>query len=56
MEGELIQSQIKGMDRDVPIYLTFPTGWSYRRGYRQLREASLDRIREAIYQGIDPRD
>ena len=48
MEGELIRSQIKGIDRNVPIFLTFPTGWRYRRQYRQFRKASLDTIRTAI--------
>jgi hypothetical protein len=51
MEGELIQSQIKGIDRYVPIFLTFPTGWRYRKQYRQFRKASLDTIRTAICSG-----
>jgi len=48
MKGELIQSRIKGIDRYIPIYLTFPTGWRYHRQYRQIRKASLDTIRNAI--------
>ena len=48
MEGELIRSQIKGIDGDVPIFLTFPTGWRYRKGYRRFRKESLDTIRTAI--------
>jgi hypothetical protein len=51
VEGELIQSQIKGIDRYVPIFLTFPTGWRYRRQYRQFRKASLDTIKTAICSG-----
>ena len=51
MEGELIQSQIKGIDRYVPIFLTFPTGWRYRRQYMQFRKDSLDTIRTAICSG-----
>jgi hypothetical protein len=51
MEGELIQSQIAGIERYVPIFLTFPTGWRYHRQYRQLRKASLDTIRTAICSG-----
>jgi hypothetical protein len=51
VESELIQSQIKGIDRYVPIFLTFPTGWRYRRQYRQFRKASLDTIRTAICSG-----
>ena len=51
MEGGPIQSQIRGIDRYVPIFLTFPTGWRYRRQYRQFRKASLDTIRTAICSG-----
>jgi hypothetical protein len=46
MEGELIQSQIKGIGKSVPIFLTFPTGWRYCP--RKFRTASLDTIRTAI--------
>jgi hypothetical protein len=49
MEGELIQSQIKGIERYVPIFLTSPTGWRYCP--RQFRKASLDTIRTAICSG-----
>jgi hypothetical protein len=48
VDGELIQSLIKGTDRYVPIFLTFPTGWRYRKQYRELRKASLDTIKTAI--------
>jgi hypothetical protein len=47
-EGELVQSQVKGIDRYVPIFLTFPTGWRYHTQYRQFRKLSLDTIRTAI--------
>jgi hypothetical protein len=50
-EGELIQSQLGGIDRHVPIFLTFPTGWRYHPQYKQLRSASLDVIRSAICDG-----
>ena len=52
LEGELIQSQIKGIDGDVPIFLTFPTGWRYRKGYMQFRKDSLDTIKTAIGSGL----
>jgi hypothetical protein len=39
MEGKLIQSKIKGNDRGISIYLTFPTGWRYCD--RQFRTKSL---------------
>ncbi len=48
MAGELIRSQIKGIDREIPVFLTFPTGWRYHKKYRHFRKASLDKIRAAI--------
>jgi len=48
IDGELIQSQIKDIDRTIPIFLTFPTGWRYRKQYREFRKASLDKIKTAI--------
>jgi hypothetical protein len=51
IEGEPIQSQIKSIERCVPVFLTFPTGWRYHKQYRQLRKASLDTIRTAICGG-----
>jgi hypothetical protein len=50
-EGELIQSQIKGIPRHIPIFLTYPTGWRYHKNYIQFRKASLDTIRAAICGG-----
>lgn len=52
-KGELIESQTKGIDRYVPIFLTFPTGWRYDKQYRQFRKASLDTIRTAICSGFN---
>ena len=48
VDGELIQSQIMDIDRYVPIFLTFPTGWRFRKQYREYRKASLDTIKTAI--------
>ncbi len=48
MDGELIQSQIKSIDRTIPVFLTFPTGWRYHKNFRYFRKGSLDRIRTAI--------
>lgn len=50
-DGELIQSRLAGIDRYVPIFLTFPTGWRYRKQYRQFRKASLVSIKNAICTG-----
>jgi hypothetical protein len=48
VEGELIQSQIKCINRYVPIFLAFPTGWRYHKQYRELRKASLETIKTTI--------
>ncbi len=48
MEGELIQGQINGIDRNVPIFLTYPTGWRFHGQYMQFRKTSLDAIKKAI--------
>jgi hypothetical protein len=47
-DGRLIQGRIKTIDKDIPIFLTFPTGWYYHKDYKQLRKDSLERIRNAI--------
>jgi hypothetical protein len=46
LKGELIQSQIK--DTDIPVFLTFPTGWHFHKQYKQFRKTSLDAIRSSI--------
>jgi hypothetical protein len=47
-KGKLIQSQIKGIDRHIPVFLTFPTGWRFDTRYKKLRKDSLDTIKTAI--------
>jgi hypothetical protein len=46
--GELIRSRVDGVEPTIPIFLTYPTGWRYRKGYLQLRTSSLDAIETAI--------
>jgi hypothetical protein len=50
-QGKLIRSEIKGIGRNPPIFLTFPTGWRFDKTYSPLRKASLDTIRAAICSG-----
>ncbi len=45
-QGKLVRSQLKGVAKCIPVFLTFPTGW--RCSPRYLLEASLDRIRTAL--------
>lgn len=51
LNGDLIQDRIKEIDRDIPIFLTFPTGFIYHKEYKQLRKKSLETIRTAICSG-----
>ncbi len=46
--GELILSRIAGIEPTIPIFLTYPTGWRYRKDYMQLRTSSLDAIKADI--------
>jgi hypothetical protein len=51
MDGELIQGEVYGLERSVPVYAAFPTGWRFRKNFLALRKTNLDLIREAILKG-----
>ena len=44
----LIISKLKNIEKRIPIYLTFPTGWHYHKDIKRLRKISLDLIKTAI--------
>ena len=46
--GEVVQSMISDVEREIPIYLTYPTGWIYDTDYREYRRKSLEKIRELV--------
>jgi hypothetical protein len=46
--GELIQSRIDGIQRDLPIFLSYPTGWRYDPRHLQFRVDNLVEIKNAI--------
>ena len=50
--GKMVQSRVKGVDGDIPVFLTFPTGWHYHKRYLVLRRESLERIRMEITEMI----
>ncbi|MFW0859474.1 MAG: hypothetical protein AAGB97_04740 [Dehalococcoidia bacterium] len=50
--GELVQSHISDLEKQIPLFLTYPTGWRYHKEYRRLRKASLERIKAAILQAV----
>ncbi len=47
-KGELVQGRIRVFDKDIPIFLTHPTGWHYDKEFKTLRETSLEKIKSAI--------
>jgi hypothetical protein len=55
-KGEVIQSKLKGIEKNILIFLTFPTGWQYHKQYKQLRKANLGAIRKKIDQNVNGKD
>jgi hypothetical protein len=47
-QGEVIQSTLKNVEINVPIFLTYPTGWRYHPNYVQLRKINLNKIKQRI--------
>jgi len=52
-KGELVRGRIKAFDKDIPIFLTHPTGWRYDKEYKRLRKTSLEKIKAAILKGLN---
>jgi hypothetical protein len=52
-KGKLVQSRIRGINRDIPVFLTYPTGWRYHKEYMELRKDSLETIKAAILQRLN---
>ena len=50
--GELIWSQLKNVEREIPIFLTYPTGWRFHRQYMNFRVENLDKIKTSIIKTI----
>ena len=46
--GEVIQNQVRGVEREVPIFLTYPTGWRYDPEHREYRRKSLEEIKSLV--------
>ena len=47
-DGEIISSHIKGCKRDIPVFLTYPTGWRFHKNIRELRRRNLANTLEEI--------
>jgi len=46
--GEVIRSEIKNAKNEVPIFLTYPTGWRYDRNHQEYRRKSLIQIKDSL--------
>jgi len=46
--GEVIFSQVRGVEREVPIYLTYPTGWRYDSDFWEYRRVSLKKLKNLV--------
>ena len=49
LRRQLIQEEYPAPDRGYPVFQTYPTGWRYHKDASGLRQASLDRIANAIH-------
>ena len=52
-KGEIVRGWVENTDKDIPIFLTYPTGWRYHSQYTYLRKSNLEKIREAIRKDLN---
>jgi hypothetical protein len=52
-KGEIVLGQVEGAEKNIPIFLTYPTGWRYHSDYRSLRKSNLEKIKEAIRRDLN---
>jgi hypothetical protein len=51
-KGQIVRGQVEDTDKNIPIFLTYPTGWRYHSEYRTLRICNLEKIKEAIRRAL----
>ncbi|MCP4607138.1 MAG: hypothetical protein GY845_00285 [Planctomycetes bacterium] len=51
-KGEIIRGRNIQTDREIPVYLTYPTGWRYHKKSSQLRKANLEMIKADILEVV----
>lgn len=52
-KGGLVRDRVRAFDNDIPIFLTYPTGWRYDKEYKTLRKKSLEKIKAAIFKDLN---
>jgi hypothetical protein len=50
----LVESRIKDIDEQIPIFLTYPTGWHFHENIMELRKVSLEKAMVAILDRLKP--
>jgi len=50
--GGIIRGRNIQTDRDIPVYLTYPTGWRYQKKFNKFRKESLERIKTDILEVV----
>jgi len=48
INGGLIHSQVKDIEKNLPIFLTIPTGWRYHKNVTLLKKKNLEIIKNAM--------
>jgi len=46
--GEVIRSEIKNAKCEIPIFLTFPTGWRYDKNHQEYRRMNLEKVKDLV--------
>ena len=46
--GEVIRNEIKDSEIEVPIFLTYPTGWRYDPNHQEYRRKNLEKIKNLV--------
>lgn len=46
--GEVVRSEIMGFENEVPIFLTYPTGWRYDPNHQEYRRKNLEKIKDLV--------
>jgi len=52
-KGKVVRGQVRDTDKDISIFLTYPTGWHYHSKYQDLRKCNLEKIREVILEDLN---
>ena len=46
--GEVVRGEIKNAKNEVPIFLTYPTGWRYDKNHQEYRRKNLEKVKDFV--------